>query len=234
MLYQLMTFTVVLGLFVVILPSITSAQVSNQNFVTFGKSIFGFSIKHPIDWAVQEFDRNVRDDRIGFDLIAIMCPKSIAKFPYKDSMPEYVQCPEKNDLSVATSRLPKNSTLDEYINYLETTNKFAYTDYNVENSSSTTLASFPARELLYTFIDEYQGQDEIIKVLEVIAYSGNRTYEVKYTSPQMQFDDLTPIVKKMINSIKILPMPPCNFVQNDTESFGGKCTLKSSLAETNQ
>ena len=61
----------------------------------------------------------------------------------------------------------------------------------------------------------------------MILLSGNKTYEIKYESPQLQFDDLLPTVEQMISSMKILPMPPCNFVReaNDTV-YEGKCILK--------
>jgi len=54
-----------------------TGQMPQDDFVTFGKSIFGVSIKHPQDWAVNDYDRSVKDDRIGYDLVASMCPKSI-------------------------------------------------------------------------------------------------------------------------------------------------------------
>ena len=155
-------------------------------------------------------------------------PKSIAEYPYS-TMPDLVRCPDNNDLSLATAKLPKNSTLEEYVAYLDKTNKFAYTDYKRENMSNATVANLPAKELLYTYMDEYRGEDEIIKVLEITASSGNRTYEIKFTSPQFQFDDLIPTVRKMIDSINILPMPPCNFVRDNASLSEGKCTLKSSL-----
>ena len=48
--------------------------------------------------------------------------------------------------------------------------------------------------------------DELVQAVKI--FSGNKTYEIEYQSPQLQFDDLLPTVEQMISSFKILPMPP--------------------------
>ena len=105
--------------------------------------------------------------------------------------------------------------------------KFDSTNYKQESLSDIVIAGLPAKKLLYTYFGEYQHQDELIKGLQATIFSGNKTYEIKYESPQLQFDDLLPTVEQMISSLKILPMPPCNFVRaaNDTV-YEGKCVLK--------
>jgi len=213
------------------IPINVFAQTSD-GYVTFGKSIYGVSIKHPTDWHVEEgLDRSTRDDRVGYDLIASMCPNSTLEYPDKDNLPDFSQCPRVNEVILATANLPKNTTIDEYVSYIEASEKFSVTDYKRENLSDTTIAGLPAKKLIYSYFDEYQGQDEFIKAIEVIALSGDKSYEIKYESPQLQFDDLFPIVQSMIDSIKILPMPPCNFVRNEnvTSSYAdqGKCVLRA-------
>ena len=50
------------------LPINAFAQ-TNDDYVTFGKSIYGVSIKHPTDWHVDEgSDRSTRDNRVGYDI----------------------------------------------------------------------------------------------------------------------------------------------------------------------
>ena len=117
--------------------------------------------------------------------------------------------------------------MEEYISYIQASQKFSFTNYKQESLSDIVIAGLPAKKLLYTYFGEYQHQDEFIKGLQVILLSGNKTYEIKYESPQLQFDDLLPTVEQMISSLKILPMPPCNFVReaNDTV-YEGKCVLK--------
>ena len=152
------------------------------------------------------------------------------EYPDKEVLPDFVQCPRVNEVMLATGNLPKNTTIDEYVSYVEASEKFSVTDYKRENLSDTTIAGLPAKILTYSYFDEYKGRDEFIKAIQEIALSGDKSYEIKYESPQLQFDDLFPIVQRMIDSIKILPMPPCNFVkdENITSSYAdqGKCVLR--------
>lgn len=55
-----------------IISSQTFAQTNNQSLVTYGKDIFGMSIKHPTDWEVKGYNRTQRDDRIGLDIFATL------------------------------------------------------------------------------------------------------------------------------------------------------------------
>ena len=41
-----------------------------------------------------------------------------------------------------------------------------------------------------------------------------------------------PAVQKIIDSLKISPMPPCNFVENENVTNGGKCVLGASSSES--
>jgi hypothetical protein len=206
---------------------------TDDGYVTFGKSIYGVSIKHPTDWHVEEgSDRSTRDDRVGYDLIASLCPNSTLEYPYKDTMPNLSHCRFINEVVFSTANLPKNTSLDEYVSFVESSAKFSFTDYKIENLTDITVSGLPAKKLVYTYFDQYQGQDEFIKTLEVIALSGDKSYEITYKSPHLQFDDLFPIVQRMIDSIKILPMPPCNFVKNENVSTSytfdqGKCVLRA-------
>ncbi len=221
---------------VIIFTSVITVPISafaqtNGEYVTFGKSIYGVSIKHPTDWHVDEgSDRSTRDDRVGYDIIASLCPNSTLEYPDKEVLPDFVQCPRVNEVMLSTGNLPKNTTIDEYVSYVEASEKFSVTDYKRENLSDTTIAGLPAKILTYSYFDEYKGQDEFIKAIQVVALSGDKSYEIKYESPRLQFDDLFPIVQRMIDSIKILPMPPCNFVkdENITSSYSqGKCVLRA-------
>jgi len=197
---------------------------NESGYVTFGKSLYGASIKHPADWEVKDSDRTTRG--VGYDIIASICPKSMLEYPSEYS-PDFSLCPNINEVLVATANLPKNATIEEYISYIQASQKFSYTNYKQENLSDFVIAGLPGKKLVYTYFGDYKHQGEFIKGLQVILLSGNKTYEIRYESPQLQFDDLLPTVEQMISSLKIFPMPPCNFVRqaNDTISEG-KCILK--------
>ena len=191
------------------------APTNNQTLVTYGKDIFGMSIKYPIDWEVKGYNRTQRDDRVGFDLFAILCPKSGLEFPYKGKgyLEDYSQCPNMNEVTISVSNIPKNTTLQEYTSY-HSGGKFSFTDYKLEDFGNTTLAGLPAKKMVFSYLGDYKGQDQYIRSLNVITISGNNAYEISYSSPRLEFDDLMPAVQQIIDSLKIFPMPPCNFVRD--------------------
>ena len=206
-----------------------SAQLPQDNFVTFGKSIFGVSIKHPVDWEVKDYDRKIRDDRVGYDTVAVMCPMSVLEHPYKEEyLSNITRCPEGKQVVVAVHKLPQNTTLQDFLNYLDVVGRFAFTGYKLGDLNRTTMSRFPAMKSTYTYLGEYKDEEEILRVLEVFTIYGNWAYGVSYFSPQLEFDDLLPTVQKMIESVKITSMPPCNFVEDE---YGGKCMLSASTQQ---
>lgn len=212
-------------------PIIAYGQSANSTLVTYGKSIFGLSFKHPEDWEVKGYDRSVRDDRVGYDLFAITCPKSALQYPYKDEtfMTDYSQCPDAKDVSIGITKFPKNLTLEEYTDFLNKGNNFTLIDYNLLELNDTLLSSLPAKKIVYSYLGEYNDESEIIKVLNIVTIPGNRAYSFSYHSPILEFDDLMPTVQKIIDSLKITPMPPCNFTKNENSTDSGKCVLSSSV-----
>ncbi len=78
-----------------------------------------------------------------------------------------------------------------------------------------------AGKMVYTYL----GEEEIVKVQEIMTIDDNKAYHVTYTAPVLEFDDLLPTVQKMINSVKVLPMLPCKFEEDKESAFGGKCVL---------
>lgn len=211
-------------------PSITYGQSSNDTFTTYGKSIFGLSIKHPQDWEVKGYDRDVKDDRTGFDLFVVVCPKSILEYPYKDKgfMTDYNECPDSKEVSIGINKFPRNVTLEEYVTFGNMGRNFTLMNYKLIEVNDTLLSGFPAKRSVYSYLGDYSDESEIIKVLEIVTIPGNRAYTVTYDSPILEFDDLLPIVKKIVESLKITDMPPCNFVENENFTGGGKCVLGSS------
>ena len=121
--------------------------------------------------------------------------------------------------------MPLNATLKQYTDFAWNFLNLTLTDFNPIQRNSTSVSGIPAESNTYTYLDEFEGKDETIKTLEVITVFENRAYKITFSSPQFDFDDLLPTVQKIINSIKILPMPPCHFIKNETMPYGGACEL---------
>ncbi len=92
----------------------TSKNGTADNFVTYGKSVFGLSVKHPQDWEVKGSDRQIRDGRTGYDQFATLCPKAILEYPVKEKgIPDYTKCPNEKEVVISVYYLPPNITLRE-------------------------------------------------------------------------------------------------------------------------
>ena len=92
---------------VITMPSVHLLKLV-MSYVTFGKSIYGVSIKHPTDWHVDEgSDRSTSDDRVGYEIIASLCPNSTLEYPDKEVLPDFVQCPRVNEVMLATGNFRK-------------------------------------------------------------------------------------------------------------------------------
>jgi len=66
---------------------------------------------------------------------------------------------------------------------------------------------------------KYLGENEIMTIKE------NKAYRFTYKSPILEFDDLLPTAQKMIDSLNIMAMPPCKFIEDKESAYGGKCVL---------
>ena len=73
---SLVVFSLLMLLLISTLSIILQASAQNKDFITYGKSVFGLSIKHPSNWAVVEEARSVPDGRVGKDYFVVMCPEA--------------------------------------------------------------------------------------------------------------------------------------------------------------
>lgn len=112
-------------------------------------------------------------------------------------------------------------TLNEYLDAVLDSYKLQFTDFQILEIENSTLSQKPAVKVIYT----HNIVDDILKKLQIFTINDQKGYYIEYASPELEFDDYQYIVEKMINSLEILKMPPCNYVKESYDSLFEKCTL---------
>ena len=106
--------------------------------------------------------------------------------------------------------MPNDSNLDEFIDFFHKGRYAKQSDFTIVNSSETTLAGMPAREIIL-----YEQQDNVLdpksdlKVMRVYAFDNDshKGYALRYYSEPGLFNRYLPIAHKMFDSFEITDRP---------------------------
>ena len=181
-------------------------QTSFDNFETYGKSVFGLSIKRPSNWVIVEETRSVHDERVGTDYFVVMCPEASRTSTTPGNC-------FGNDVFVriTVNYIPANMSLDDFVSAKIGSYKIELTDLKIVSANSTILAGKPAKELVYTSKDSVDPlkpiEFENVKRLQIYTLVDGKVYGAEYQAPLLEFDDNLQIAKKMFDTLSILPMP---------------------------
>ena len=177
-------------------PSNTSSQanVNNGNFdnVTFKayeNPGFGLSIQYPSSWTGMQ----LRADPIAptnTSIVAIFeAPSENQSDSYRENLILGVQGPRKDDTSLreyTRNSLNAFRSMSDKVNILE--------------SSSSSLSGLPAHQVVYTS----NLQSLSLKKMQIFTIvNSNTAYVVTFGSEKSQFDKYSPVIMKMIDSIRI-------------------------------
>jgi len=105
---------------------------------------------------------------------------------------------------------PDDRSLNEFIDFFHKNRYAQQSDFTIVNSSETTLAGIPAREIvLYEQRDNVLDPKSDLKVMRVYALDNNshQGYVIRYYSEPGLFNKYLPVAQKMINSFKITDRP---------------------------
>jgi plastocyanin len=107
-------------------------------------------------------------------------------------------------------QMPNDSNLDKFIDFFHKGRYAKQSDFTIVNSSETTLAGMPAREIIL-----YEQQDNVLdpksdlKVMRVYAFDNDshKGYALRYYSEPGLFNRYLPIAHKMFDSFEITGRP---------------------------
>ena len=155
---------------------------------TYESTQYGMGIQYPSDWSYQEYEPS--PDLVAFNVVSFFPP--LAQDPGLAS-----------DVRLTIENLNTPISLDEYsrdsVNYYEN-NKQNFSLISLTTTGET-LSGKPAYEML--FLDEINGVEHTSYEKGTIDYDSGRVYYVTFTSPTPTFDQLFPIVERMIDTFTL-------------------------------
>ena len=67
-----------------------------------------------------------------------------------------------------------------------------------------------------TIYDKDKNDIEVYKQIKIITIKDGIGYIISYTAPKLEFENYIDDVNKMIESLRILPLPYCYTIKGDT------------------
>jgi serine/threonine-protein kinase len=163
-----------------------SGQITNDNFITYDNPNLGIKIEHPADWTIEEHDFSLSDMHT-YDIIFLV-PNSPIKYAEK----------------LVISVLDENRSLTDVVNDLIDSNKHnddnSTQNYQLIESTPTVVNNMSANKIVHTYTDSKFGN---VKAMLTDIRKGNKLYDLLFTSEPEKFDNLLPIIQKMIDSFQI-------------------------------
>jgi eukaryotic-like serine/threonine-protein kinase len=147
------------------------AQISDQSFETYNNPTFGIRIQYPPDWGRLDLSF-LENDSADIDF-----------YPLEDVS-------QAKAVKVQVKTLPlRNMTLDDYTN-----TQINYTEEQLLESNTTTLASLPAHEIVFTNLG--------LKTMQIWTIKDDKVYTITYVAEEEDFQDDLQIAERMINSFQ--------------------------------
>jgi eukaryotic-like serine/threonine-protein kinase len=147
------------------------AQTSDQSFETYKNPAFGIGIQYPSDWGRLDLSF-LENDSADIDF-----------YPLEEVSQAIV-------VKVQVKTLPLgNITLDDY-----TKTQINYTEEQLLESNTTTLAGLPAHKIIFTDLD--------LKTMQVWTIKDDKIYTITYTAEEEDFQDDLHIAERMIKSFQ--------------------------------
>ena len=174
-LVTLLTVTVVLATLLLSTACAPSSTLS----LTYESAAYGVRIKYPQDW--------IQGGGSMGAFVVFYPPKSSGSFPFLEE-----------NLSISFEDLSAQPmTLDAYVQLSINEPRQSVTDFNLIDSSPTTLAGIPAHKVVFTG----KHDQDSLEWLQVYTIIGNRAYTITCIAKQATYADFLGIVEQMIDSL---------------------------------
>ena len=147
------------------------AQTSDQSFETYNNPTFGISIQYPSDWGRLDLSF-LENDSADIDF-----------YPLEEVSQAIA-------VKVQAKTLPlQNMTFDDY-----TTTQINYTEEQLLESNTTTLAGLPAHKIIFSNFG--------LKTMQVWTIKDDKVYTITYTAEEEDFQDDLYIAERMTKSFQ--------------------------------
>ena len=151
---------------------LATAQKNKDSFETYSNPTFGIKIQYPPDWGRLDLSF-LGNDSLDIDF-----------YPLEDVSQAIA-------VKVQAKTLPsQNVTIDDY-----TGMQINYTEEQLLESNTTTLAGLPAHEIVFT--------DLGVKTMQIWTIKDDKVYTITYVAEEEDFQDDLQIAERMIKSLEI-------------------------------
>jgi len=152
---------------------LATAQTNKDSFETYSNPTFGIKIQYPPDWGRLDLSF-LGNDSLDIDF-----------YPLEDVSQAIA-------VKVQAKTLPsQNVTIDDY-----TGMQINYTEEQLLESNTTTLAGLPAHEIVFT--------DLGVKTMQIWTIKDDKVYTITYVAEEEDFQDDLQIAERMIKSLEII------------------------------
>jgi hypothetical protein len=159
----------------------TVTTTSSSPFLTYENPSYRIRIQYPSDWEKLEFSRR--------NIVVIF------RSPAENSSDTKLE-----NLLIQVGNLPfQNISLEALNNVNIDTLRNSLVDFELVESTATTIAYNPAYTIVYT---DRVGQDEH-KTMQVLSIKEDKVYLITYTAEASRYDRYLPTIQKMIDSFRI-------------------------------
>jgi hypothetical protein len=153
----------------------TSKKPQTTGFLSYRNPALGITIQYPVGWQLEEDENKIT----------------------------FVQ--QKDIVSLETN-IENNidTSLSEYVNTRLKELREQRQDFNLIESTPTTISGNPAHKVAYTFVKEDGPRaGEINKVFRIWSINNNKLYTIAYVAEEDRFSEYLPKVEKTIDSFRI-------------------------------
>jgi hypothetical protein len=166
-----------------------TTNTTTISYLTYENPTYAIRIQYPSDWEKIEF--NQIGNSVNLVVIFRSLPENSLDIKLENLVIEVGNLPFKN--------IPLGEVIKANINNL----KKSLTDFELNESTTITIAGGNrAHKIVYTYREE-QENNEQAKIMQVLMIKSDKAYLITYTAEQRKYDSYLPIIEKMIDSLRI-------------------------------
>lgn len=155
-----------------------------EKYLTYEDRMYGLKINHPASWPTAFEHKMIKENRV-INIIAFLTP---------DNQPGNID----NFVNIIAYQVPQGVSLPDHVANEIVDMQTFYRDFQMLDSSDTTLGGLPAHRLIYVFSKDGKSY----KKLQIHVLKGPQGYTLGYLQDVKNFDRYMRQVEKMIKSFE--------------------------------
>jgi hypothetical protein len=164
-------------------PTVTNGNNTTTNYLTYTNSSYGIKIQYPT-YFIKEESQN----QSSGDIVKFISPRGTPPL----------------ELGISDGQpVPQNMSLEQWSNATIKGLSQSFDNFSLIESNSTTVAGFPAHEIVYTATLPSSGVE--IKFMQLLTIKDHKEYIITANAFPLDFSFYLPTLQEMINSLAFIP-----------------------------